>query len=49
MCVSCTGREATFFSASGVCLLQKVADGKINVPSACTMDMVYVGTTFVAS
>jgi hypothetical protein len=31
-------RMAAFFSASGAELLQKVANGKINVQSACALD-----------
>jgi hypothetical protein len=32
-------RAAAFFSASGAALSQKVADGKINVQSACALDI----------
>jgi hypothetical protein len=42
MCASSTGRAAAFFSASDAALLQEAADGKINVQSACALNMVSV-------
>jgi hypothetical protein len=39
-----SGRVAAFLSASGAALSQEVADGKINVQSACALNMVYVVT-----
>jgi hypothetical protein len=41
MCATCTGRAAAFFSASGPSLSQEVADGKINVQSACPLNTMY--------
>jgi hypothetical protein len=41
MCASSSGQAAAFFSASGTALLQEVADSKINVQSACTLDTQY--------
>jgi hypothetical protein len=37
MCASSSGCAAAFFSASGAALSQQVADGKINIQSACTL------------
>jgi hypothetical protein len=42
MCVSCTGWAAAFFSASDPSLSQEVADGKINVQSACALNTVCI-------
>jgi hypothetical protein len=40
---------AAFFSASGAALLQEVADGKINVQSACAPHTQYiVGESFMS-
>jgi hypothetical protein len=33
-------RAAAFFSASGLLLSQEVANGKVNVHSACALNMV---------
>jgi hypothetical protein len=35
-------RAAAFFSASGAALSQEVADGQINVQSACALDTRYI-------
>jgi hypothetical protein len=36
-----SGRTGIFFLASGAAFLQEVADGKINVQSAWTLNTVY--------
>jgi hypothetical protein len=42
MRANCTGRAAALFSASDAALSQEVADGKINVQSACALNTVYI-------
>jgi hypothetical protein len=41
MCASNSGRVAARVSASDTALTQEVADGKINVQSACALDTWY--------
>jgi hypothetical protein len=40
MCASTSGGTAAFFSATGAAPSQEVADGKINVQSACDVNTV---------
>jgi hypothetical protein len=42
MCASSSGGTEAFFSASGTALSQEVADGKINIQSARTLNKVYI-------
>jgi hypothetical protein len=41
MRASCSDLAAPFVSASGSALSQEAADGKINVQSACSLNIVY--------
>jgi hypothetical protein len=41
MCASSSGRAEAFFLASGAALSQEVANVKMNVQSACTLNTVY--------
>jgi hypothetical protein len=47
MCASSSGCAAAFFSASGAALSQEVADGKMNVQAACSLNMVYMTYTYI--
>jgi hypothetical protein len=47
MYASSSGRAASFFSANGAALSQQIADGKINVQSACALSTRYIRFSYI--
>jgi hypothetical protein len=48
MCANITGRVQAFLSASDAAVLQEVADSKISIQSACTLNTQYYDSPWIS-